>query len=271
MRTYDRFKSVLEMRTYDIMTKPLRRRFPAHRKTVLDVLAVARGVPAFPLIRSLQVGELDSFRKASSVRIGWTALFLKAYALVGREIPELRDRYVKYPFSYLYRHPHTVASISVHRQEEHGNERLIWSRIRSPESQSLVSIQQQLSDATTLPVEQVFAKGIRMERRPWLVRRVVWWLSTNWAARNHSNRVGTFSISSLANLNCLNAFHPLIVTTSLAFGPIHANGSMDVVLICDHRTIDGVLAARALQLLEETLQTTIVEELSCTSSTSQAA
>jgi len=85
--------------------------------------------------------------------------------------------------------------------------------------------------------------------------------------RKRAKHIGTFSISSLGGQGALNLHHPLITASSLAFGPIDLEGDMDVVLICDHRTIDGVLAATALEKLEGTLQREIIDELegACTS------
>ncbi len=67
------------------------------RQTVLDILAASRSVPAFPLLRDFRLGDIEIARKACATRIGWTAIFLKAYSLVSMEIPELRDRYVRFP------------------------------------------------------------------------------------------------------------------------------------------------------------------------------
>ena len=73
--------------------------------------------------------------------------------------------------------------------------------------------------------------------------------------------MGTFSISSVGGHGALNVHHPLITTSSLAFGPISASGRCEVILICDHRTLDGVLGARALEMLETTMNSQVVDEL----------
>jgi hypothetical protein len=237
-----------------------RRRIPKYRQTVMDLLAAARGVPAFPLFRTLELSSVDAQRRTSSIRIGWTALFLKAYAIVCRDVPELRERFVRYPIGYLYRHPTSVASVTVHRTVGE-IERLIWSRFSQPDQLPLEQIQEQLSAATTQPLENVYREGMMLERNPWLLRRLSWWFVTRWSGRKHAKHIGTFSISSLGGNGCLNAFHPLVTTTSLAMGPLSPDGRMEVVLICDHRVLDGMLASRALAMLETTLCGPITEEL----------
>jgi hypothetical protein len=241
--------------------KGTKRRFPAHRQTVLDILAASRSVPAFPLLRDFQLGETEIARKACSTRIGWTAIFLKAYSLVSMEIPELRDRYVRFPREHIYRHPSPVASISIHRNDDDGNPRLIWAKIGNAETTELQVLQGQLNDALNKPLREIYRDGCILERSPKFLRRFCLWWAMNFAGRKHCKHIGTFSISSLASQNCLNAYHPLITTTSLAYAPVKENGVSPIALICDHRTIDGMLAAQALHSLESKLQNEIIIEL----------
>jgi hypothetical protein len=241
--------------------KGSRRPFPKYRETVLDIIRVSQNVPSFPLIRTMQLKQLACVRKEASSRIAWSTLFAKAYGLVCARLPELREIFVPYPRKHLYRHPHSVASLSVHRQDDSGNERLIWGRWKSPESTPLVELQQQLDAFSHAPMNQVFREGLILERRSALTRRFVWWWVTHWSGRNRAKHVGTFSISSVGGQGCLNAYHPLVTTSSLAFGPIDTAGFCEVVLICDHRTLDGVLGARALEMLEQVLSSQIAEEV----------
>ncbi|MFN7840451.1 MAG: hypothetical protein ACK5YR_12810 [Pirellula sp.] len=241
--------------------KGTKRRFPAHRQTVLDILAASKSVPAFPLLRDFQLGATEAARKACPTRIGWTAIFLKAYSLVSMEIPELRDRYVRYPREHIYRHPSTVASISIHRNDDQGNPRLIWAKICNAETTELQALQGQLNDALSKPLSEIYRDGCILERSPKILRRICWWWAMNCAGRKHCKHIGTYSISSLASQNCLNAYHPLITTTSLAYAPVSEKGLSPIALICDHRALDGMLASQALQSLESKLQNEIVTEL----------
>lgn len=201
----------------------------------------------------MQLGRLDAVRRSPESRIGWTALFLHAYSRVCCEVPELRDSYVSWPTPYLYRHPEVVASVTINRRDAQGNERLIWGRIKSPQQLAIESVQASVDRFTQSPIDEVFADGLRMERRPLLLRRATWWLLTRCCGRKRAKHVGTFSISSLGQFGALNGHHPLVTTSSLAIGPLERDGKCDVALICDHRVIDGVLAATALQKLETLL------------------
>lgn len=230
-----------------------RRWVPRHRRMAVDISIASKSVPSFPLIRTMQLQRVDAARRASSRRIGLTSLFLHAYSRVCHEVPELRDIYVALPTPYLYRHPHVVASVTIHRQDEQGNERLIWGRIQSPHQLDIESVQGSIDRFTHGSIDEVFADGLRMERRPAILRRATWWLLTRCCGRKRAKHIGTFSISSLGQLGALNGHHPLITTSSLAIGPLERDGKCDVALICDHRVIDGVLAAKALQRLENLL------------------
>ena len=243
------------------LQKGSRRAFPSHRVTVLDIIRVSQSVPSFPLVRTMQLGELSQVRKACSTRIAWSTLFARAYGIVCEEIPELRELFVRYPYKHLYRHPNAVATLSVHRKDDAGNERLIFGRWKNPGTTHLVDLQQQLDSFSNAPIAEVFPEGLVLEHCPALFRRFVWWWVTNWSGRNRAKHIGTFSISSLAGQGALNAYHPLITTSSLAFGPIGTNGECEVVLICDHRTLDGVLGAKSLEMLESILSIKMVDEL----------
>lgn len=249
------------MRKQRTSSKGTRRAFPAHRQTVIDILVASRSVPAFPLLRDLQLGVTDAARKACKTRIGWTAIFLRAYALVSKEVAELRERYVRWPTEHIYRHPSTVGSVSVHRKDDSGEPRLIWVKVYNAEENNLVAIQEELNDAVTKPLGEIYREGCILERVPRLLRRACWWWVMHCSGRKHCKHVGTFSISSLASQNCLNAYHPLITATSLAFAPINDSGAMPTALICDHRVLDGMLAAQVLQSLENKMQNEIVDEL----------
>ena len=252
--------------------KGTRRSFPRYRLSVLDIIRVSQSIPSFPLLRTMQLDQLSHARRACPVRIAWSTLFVKAYGIACAELPELRELFVSYPRKQLYLHPHSVASISVHRQDESGNERLIWGRWSAPEATPLAILQERLDAFSNAPIEDVFGEGLWLERKPALFRRFVWWWLTRWTGRQRAKRIGTFSVSSVGGHGALNSHHPLVTTSSIAFGPITASGRCEVVLICDHRTLDGVLGARALEMLEKTLNSTMIDELaSLTSSVTKDA
>ena len=242
--------------------KGARRPFPKYRQTVLDIIRQSQKIPSFPIVRRMNLANVAIARKKCSPNIGWTAIVAKAHGIVCQKMPELREVFVAVPKKHLYCHPHSVASVSVHRHDDEGHARLIWGRLENPESTTLVQLQSQLDYFRTAPMKSAYREGLILEGRSAMVRRIAWWWVMNCSGRKRAKHVGTFSISSLGAQGSLNAHHPLITTTSLAIGPIASNGECDVVLICDHRTLDGMLAAEALQSLEAVLCNQVAEELS---------
>ena len=235
--------------------------FPKNRRLVLDICQAAKSVPTFPVERSFQLGDLQEARDHAGMRISWVALYTRAYGLVCQAIPELRQMFVAYPTPRLYEHPHSVASISIHRDDPNGGKRLIWGRIDNAEASRLVEIQQRLELVSHGPLDEVFKDGMRLERLPTLLRRLTWWLAMNWQGRQRAKKIGTFSISTLAGEDVLNRSHPLVATSSLAYSRCDSNGSSLVTLLADHRVLDGVLAAQALGLLETRLNGQVLDEL----------
>jgi pyruvate/2-oxoglutarate dehydrogenase complex dihydrolipoamide acyltransferase (E2) component len=242
--------------------------FPKQRKIVLDICRAARTVPCFPVERTLQLAEVDRQRRELSTRISWCAIFVKAWAQVSVEFPELREVFISLPWMRLYRHPNSVASISIHRDDSacDGGE-LIWCRIASAESMPLSEIQAKLDEFQTAPIEQVFRDGVRSGKSPWLSRVLMWHVIMRWWGKRKAKKIGTFSVSTLSGENARNFFHPLIVTTSMEYGRVDPKtGECRFTLLCDHRVLDGMLAARAIRRLEEILQQQTVAELSATRS-----
>ena len=237
-----------------------RHRIPRERRLAIDISLVARRVPSFPVLRRMDLQPIELWRqelKASGKRIGWTAILAYAYGSVCRELPELRDVYIARPFPYMYRHPEPVASITIHRTTSPETPylgRLVWGRFVCSETANLQTYQDQLDAWNSMPVEQIYPDALRLERWPTPIRRLQWYLLMRWTGRKRAKHLGTFSISSLAHLGALNGYHPLVTTTSLAMGPVSPNDLTEIVLLCDHRVVDGVLAAKALEMLEKRLE-----------------
>src|SRR5262249_55857269 len=109
--------------------------------------------------------------------------------------------------------------------------------------------------------EKVFRNHIRLSRLPSPLRRLIYWLNFNLGGQKRARRLGTFSMSTLAGLGVLNRGHQTFLTSSLTYGPLDDQGRTVVTLLCDHRVVDGVVAARALNDLEAALRGPIAEEL----------
>jgi len=262
-----------------------RSRFTPGRACISDVARLAAEIPLFPVERSMPLGDVAAARTTaalapaapqrtastppppSSMRIGWAAIFLKAYALVAREFPVLRSWLVRgFPHgglrlaSCIATASESVATLAVNRVEE-GEERLFWGRLVAPDTRTLPAIQQFVTECATRPVEEMFRRQLELEMVPGFLRRTILRWNMNSCSQKRAARIGTFSLSTLAGMGATNRFHPTICTTSLSYAPLEADGRCLVTLIADHRVLDGAVAARALARLEEVLRHEITAEL----------
>jgi hypothetical protein len=231
-----------------------------NRALVLDGLHFARQVPLFPVERTFDLCEVSRLRSNQSRRISWSVLFLKAYAIVAREYSPLRQAYLRWPWPRLIEAPHSVGMIALNRECQ-GEDRICWGRFDEPDNQRLTVLQRELERYQSSPVDEVFKRQVRLSRMPgWLRRGLLWW-NLYFAGSRRARRLGTFSLSTLAGHGALNRGHPTFLTSSLNYGPLDERGQCVVTLLCDHRVIDGVMAARALGDLQAALCGPISVEL----------
>jgi len=238
------------------------RRLPLthHRTLVCDVAHFARRMPMFPVERTFDLAEVAARRESARPRIAWSVLFLKAYAIVAARQAALRRAYVAWPWPHFVEWPTSIGMLAVNRQVD-GVDRLYFAGFNCPQERSLVEMNGHLRWYQTKPIEQAYAKQLQFSQLPTLVRRLVWWWNLSVVGAKRAARLGTFSVSSLAGQGCLNRGHPTVLTTSLTSGPLDERGRMVVTLLCDHRVLDGVTAAAALEELEGVLQGAICGEL----------
>src|SRR5262245_38161832 len=85
------------------------------RRFICDLLHFARKVPSVPVQRYMGLADLADARSHAAHRISWCTLFIKAYAQVARQVPELRRAYLRFPYARLYEHPCNIASVAVER------------------------------------------------------------------------------------------------------------------------------------------------------------
>ena len=232
-----------------------------NRSCIADVAVLAGKIPLFPVDRDCGLAALAEARLACPQRIGWAAIFLKAYGMVVRQTPALRSWFLPGFFRpRLATTEQNVATLAINRLEE-GVERLCWARLDRPDERSLPEIQRFIDDCGQKPLAEMFKRQLELEMLPgWLRRAVLRWNHQS-ASAKRAARLGTYSLSTLAGLGADNRFHPTLCTSSLAYGPLAADGCCRVTLIADHRVVDGALVARSLIRLEELLQQELVSEL----------
>jgi hypothetical protein len=210
----------------------------------------------------MELGSVAAARQLAQPRPSWCAIFTKAYALVTAAYPELRRAYLSFPQPHLYEHPINVASIAVERRLD-DEDAVLFIHLKSPETLSLLELDLQLRRAKEQPIESIgsFRRALLVSRLPWPLRRFAWWLGLNASGRKRTHFFGTFGVSVYSGLGAA-SLHPLSpLTSTLNYGVIAQDGSVDVRLIYDHRVLDGATVARALAELQRVLGCEILAEL----------
>lgn len=231
------------------------------RRLIGDLMHFSAGIPTVPVQRRMDLSRVTAARSEHPDRPSWPAIFAKAFALVAAEFPELRRAYCKFPWPHLYEYPASVATIMVERQ--YGGEKAVFGlRVKDPASRPLAELSEVVRHAATAPISEIksFRRAMRICGWPRPLRRALWWLGLN-VGRQRANYFGTFGVTVYSSLGA-ESLHPLSpLTTTLNYGVISADGTVDVRLIYDHRVLDGATVARALVQLEGVLNSEIVAEL----------
>ena len=206
------------------------------RRLIAEFMHHAQMVPSIPLARPCDVSALVAARRQASPAVSWMAIFLKAYALAARDIPELRRAWIPFPYARLYEHPSSEAAVLIER--EHGGESIVvGAKIRCPEDAPLAEIDGHLRRYRETPVEKItaFRQLLRLARLPLPLRRFFFWRVLAVSGNRRACRLGTFVISSLGNFG-VEQMHPLTaLTTYFTYGPIRPDGIEKVTGKAQHR------------------------------------
>ncbi len=224
------------------------------RSFIADLSHAARKVPQGVIGRRITISAVLAARKASEKPVPVTAYFIKAWAEVARDLPELRRSYCVLPWPRLFEHGTSVASLMVEREID-GEKVLFPARIKSPAERSLQEIAADIDAAITKPIGEISRNRmiIAVSRLPLPLRRLIWWYAFN-MPRHRQHYVGTYGVSVVGHLGA-SILHPVSpVTTFLGYGPFAADGTVDITVGFDHRVMDGAVIARAMALLEEKLK-----------------
>lgn len=229
------------------------------RRAVIDLLRIAKTIPTVPVQREINLGALVMLRETLTERIGWCAIFTKAFALAARSMPELRRSYLKYPTARLYEHPVSVASVAVEREHQ-GEAGVFFARLPQPENETLANIEAQLKWHKQAQLEAAFSTPLLFFRVPGPLRRGLWWWIMNVRGSKKSQFLGTFGVSVYSSLGA-ESLHPLGPQTILLNYGVIRDGKITLRLVYDHRVMDGATIARALAKIETVLHTEIRDEL----------
>lgn len=237
-----------------------RRRLPRSRALTCDVLHYHAKVPTCAHDRICDLNPVAEIRRQLPVRISWTLLFIKAFGLVAREFPVLRQVYQPWPWPHIYQHPQSVGMMAIQR-EHHGEPWLFWGRFSRPETQSLLEMQNQLHRYLNDPVTIIFKRQWQLSAFPTPIRRLFWWWTLNLAGAKRPRRAGTFFLTTLAGRGAEIQHPPAFLTSNMTYGPFDEQGRCRVTIAYDHRLTDGSQIADCLLALENTLNGSIAEEL----------
>jgi len=173
-----------------VTTVPL----PAGRGCVNDVATLALDIPLFPVDRLMRLDGVAAARQAAEVRIGWAAIFLKAYAVVARETPALRSWLAGRFRQRIATSSESVAVLAVNRGDG-GDDRLFFARLSQPDTTPLPLLQASIDRFVTRPVEEAYRRQLELESVPgWLRRTILRWNMRSTSPKRVT-RIGTFSLS----------------------------------------------------------------------------
>ena len=226
-----------------------------------DLLYFANKVPLLPVQRRMALGSLVQARAACPHRPPWSVLFLKAFALLAEQVPELRRVYIGLPTPHLYEYPSSVGMITFERCTGQGTG-VFGGRIKDPASRSLPELVEIVRRFNEAPLSDIkdFRRILILGRLPGPLRRLLIWIGLN-VGRQRAKFFGSFALSvySAYGAESLRPLYPCTVIFN--YGVIAADGTVDVRFVYDHRVIDGAVVARALQSFEKILTETIIDEL----------
>ena len=244
------------------MGKVRRHKLSNERRLISDVVRIAQQIPLAAIQKEFDVKELNSLRMKTRPRISWDVLMMRAYSLVGQDIPELRKTYTRFPRPYLYEHSHNVCLLTIARKY-HGRERLFFARFGAPEQHSLSQLQEQYNHYRTAPVESIkqFRHQIWFARVPLPIRRFIWRSLVSSFPGKRASHLGTFGMSLSKFRNATGTKHLGPNTTTLGVDPHPRQGKATLLLTFDHRVMDGKPAAEILHRLSCVLADQVANEL----------
>jgi hypothetical protein len=237
------------------------RKISLPRRLVADLMHASLRIPFVSLSRPLNVRQLVEARALTAQPPGWAAIFVKAFSLVAKDEAVLRTLYAKWPSPSFYELPRSVAMVAIARVED-GQHCVLPQKVPAADALPLSEIDAQIRHAKDAPIDEVpaFRKILRVTRLPLPLRRLMWLVGLNFG-RQRANWFGSFGVTSVAAYGAgeLHALSP--GPFILSYGVVAADQTIDVVIRWDHRITDAALIAKALNRLEQVLNTEIAAEM----------
>jgi hypothetical protein len=232
------------------------------RQHIGDLAWLSRRVPRCIVRAQIEVPRLLAARSAlPAPRPAWPMLFAKAFAMAAADRPVLRRIHAMLPTPRLLEVPRAIGCILIERHDQ-GEAIVMAERFLDLPGTPLPILGALLTAAKNSPVwnHRPTYRLLRLLRLPWPLRRLLllWGLAT---ARPMLRYGGTFAVSSVGGqgASIVDSISPLPVF--LAFGPIDDAGRVEVFMAFDHRVMDGIAAAEALQALQAMLEGALAAEV----------
>ena len=235
---------------------------PPARRMIFDVLYFSKKIPTQVISKEANLWRLSELKKKPATTIGWSLLFLKAYAILSSRHRVLRQIYMRWPWPHFYEHPTPVGRMTVSRFHD-GHDRVFFARFTESDSCSLLELQEQLELRQHSPIQTLgnFRRQVIVSRLPFPLRRLIWWLALNVSPLARTILFGTFSLTTVSGRGATCIHPPSLATTTITYGPINNAGEVRLAIVYDHRVMDGALVADFLVELENILNGPIADEL----------
>lgn len=232
------------------------------RALVSDIVTIANKMPMAPVIRTLDLSELDELRRQVRPRISWTIVMMKAYANVAIKKPVLRQIFASIPFPYIYEHPNNVCMATITREVD--NESVLYfARFNRPENYDLVTLQKKYESFRRTPISEIkqFRHQTRFAKCPYLIRKLLWGLMNKAWPSSRAQHLGTFGMSLSGYGEAHGYFHLGPSTTVLGYELFPKKGQCRISITFDHRLIDGKPVVDVIENLHQELIGSIRDEL----------
>lgn len=232
------------------------------RRLVCDVINIANRMPTAPIRCDIDVTEIKHLRRLTGTRISWQVIMMRAFALVSRDVPELRQLYAPLPRPHIYEHHESVCLMTIARKYK-GRERLFFARFCQPENYSLIQLQEIFENYRRAPIQNIrqLRHQIRFARMPWLIRKIGWSILTHLWPASRARQMGTFGMSLSSYRDVSGTFHLGPCTATLGYDQLCRKGKAYVTLTFDHRVLDGKPAIDVLNRLALVLKNQVTAEM----------
>lgn len=246
------------------MSEPRGRSRPVSyfRRLVIDLMHFSRKVPAITIERRMDLSALSAARASCTPAPTWSALFIKAFALMGVKKPLLRTSFMPFPWARFYENRSSIAALSVDREVD-GERIVLFALVSRADNRSLRDIDAIIREHQTKPLDEIksYQASLMLSKLPKPIRRFVWWWGLNVYGSSRCHKFGTFGITSVCSKGSGMVRLVPLVTYTLHYGMMEADGSIKMRLTFDHRVLDGATAADLLKDMEATLRGAVLAEV----------